>query len=289
MNARAAAGAKAGAGATAVGDPPIGARAAAAGPTAGGRPAPEAQGLVALPVAGVATSTWSFRPVRAGNAFEEAVESILQPIKLGVLHVGDRLPPERDLAVLLGVSRVTLREALRSLHQAGFVEPRRGRYGGTFVTYRPRQSGQRRARRIARAMGESLRDALVLREALEVGAATAAARAELSAEQRDALARRLAEVRDADLDLYRQADSRLHLTIAELAGSPSLSAAAADVRLRLNDLLDAIPLLTPNIEHSDRQHAAIVRAILAGRPERAAHAMADHVEGTAALLRGFFA
>ena len=81
--------------------------------------------------------------------------------------------------------------------------------------------------------------------------------------------------------------SYVDLAIAELTGSPSLSAAVADVRLRLNDLLDAIPLLGPNIEHSDRQHAAVVKAILAGKADRAALAMADHVEGTAALLRAF--
>jgi DNA-binding GntR family transcriptional regulator len=136
-------------------------------------------------------------------------------------------------------------------------------------------------------MGDSLSDALVLREALEMGAATAAARAEITGEQRLYLKQRLVAVTGADARHYRQADSRLHLAIAELAGSPSLSAAVADVRLRLNDLLDAIPLLGPNIEHSDRQHAAVVKAILAGKPERAAQAMADHVEGTAALLRAF--
>jgi len=230
---------------------------------------------------------WVFRSVRAGNAFEEAVESVLLPIKLGVIHHGDRLPAERELALILGVSRVTLREAIRALNQAGYVESRRGRYGGTFVTYRPRQAAPGRARRIAKAMGDSLSDALVLRQALEVGAATSAARADISDDERSYLKQRLADVTGADARHYRQADSRLHLAIAELTGSPSLSAAVADVRLRLNDLLDAIPLLAPNIEHSDRQHAAVVKAILAGKPDRAALAMADHVEGTAALLRAF--
>jgi GntR family transcriptional repressor for pyruvate dehydrogenase complex len=230
---------------------------------------------------------WVFRSVRAGNTFEEAVESLLLPIKLGVIHHGDRLPSERELALILGVSRVTLREAVRALNQAGYVESRRGRYGGTFVTYRPRQAAPRRARRIAKTMGDSLSDALVLRQALEVGAATAAAQADISDDERSYLKQRLADVTGADARNYRQADSRLHLAIAELTGSPSLSAAVADVRLRLNDLLDAIPLLAPNIEHSDRQHAAVVKAIVAGKPERAALAMADHVEGTAALLRAF--
>ena len=234
------------------------------------------------------TEVWSYRPVRTGNAFEETFERVLQPIKLGVLGHGDRLPSERDLASYLGVSRVTLREALRALSQAGFVESRRGRYGGTFVTYKPPQAGSRQARKVAKAMSDSLRDTLAFREALEIGAVSVAARTELSDEQRDLLVRRLDEVSGAERGRYRQADSRLHLAMADLVGSPSLSAAAADVRVRLNDLLDAIPLLTPNLDHSDRQHAEIVAAILAGRPERAARAMADHLQGTAALLRAFF-
>jgi DNA-binding FadR family transcriptional regulator len=231
--------------------------------------------------------TWAFRPVRAGTAFEDSVESLVQPIKLGMVHHGERLPPERELALILGVSRVTLREAIRALTQAGYLQSRRGRYGGTFVTYRPRQAGSQRARRIAKAMGSSLSDALVLRETLEVGAATAAARGAPSDGQRAYLKQCLADVTGADARVYRQADSRLHLAIAELTGSPSLSAAVADVRLRLNDLLDAIPLLEPNIDHSDRQHRAMVKAILAGKPETAARVMAEHVEGTASLLRAF--
>ena len=72
-------------------------------------------------------------PVRAGNAFEETVERLLTVIKLGVVAPGERFPAERELAGLLGISRITLREAIRELQQAGFVESRRGRFGGTFV------------------------------------------------------------------------------------------------------------------------------------------------------------
>ena len=56
-------------------------------------------------------------PVRAGNAFEETVERLLTVIKLGVIPPGDRFPAERELAGLLGVSRITLREAIRALQQ----------------------------------------------------------------------------------------------------------------------------------------------------------------------------
>ncbi|MGH3416570.1 MAG: FadR/GntR family transcriptional regulator, partial [Actinocrinis sp.] len=74
-----------------------------------------------------------FRAVRAGNAFEQTVERILHAVKLGAVPPGQKLPPERELSALLGVSRDTLREAIRALAAEGIVESRRGRGGGTYV------------------------------------------------------------------------------------------------------------------------------------------------------------
>ena len=74
-----------------------------------------------------------FRRIRGGNAFEETVERLLQAVKLGQVRPGDRLPSERELALRLGISRVTLREAIRVLAQEGYLASRRGRSGGTFV------------------------------------------------------------------------------------------------------------------------------------------------------------
>ena len=88
---------------------------------------------------------------------------------------------------------------------------------------------------------------------------------------------------------YRRLDTLFHLSIAELTGSSLLTAACADARMRLNDLLNAIPVLQRNIDHTAGQHMAIVTAILAGDGARARRAMAEHLAGTAALLRGFLA
>jgi DNA-binding transcriptional MocR family regulator len=74
-----------------------------------------------------------WRPVRGGNAFEITVARLAQAIRLGMVAVGERLPPERELAEQLRVSRVTLREAIGALREAGYLESRRGRSGGTFV------------------------------------------------------------------------------------------------------------------------------------------------------------
>jgi GntR family L-lactate dehydrogenase operon transcriptional regulator len=226
-----------------------------------------------------------FRPVRAGNAFEETVERLLQAIRLGVVAVGERLPAERELAERLGVSRVTLREAIRALADAGYVESRRGRYGGTFVN-EPPEPVERATGRIDAAAFE---DVLCLRHVLETGAAEAAAARTLSPADRRHLTSTLTEAAAAGLTDYRRKDSRLHLAIAEVTASGSLTTAVADARSRVNRLLDQIPLLEPNLEHSNAQHEAIVDAILAGDPVAARHAMAEHIEGTASLLRAFLA
>lgn len=223
-----------------------------------------------------------FRPVRAGNAFEETVERLVQAIRLGAVGPGERLPAERDLARRLGVSRVTLREAIRSLQDTGYVESRRGRYGGTFVTTPvppPPAEGH--------VTTTELADVLTLRAAVETGAAECAAARALTPAERHNLLARLAESRAAAPTDYRRLDSRLHLAIAEATGSTSLTATVADARTRVNELLDRIPLLPPNLAHSNEQHEGIVGHILAGDADAARRAMAEHLDGTAVLLRGF--
>jgi GntR family transcriptional regulator, transcriptional repressor for pyruvate dehydrogenase complex len=75
----------------------------------------------------------SFEPVATRRTFEEAVEQIVDKVKSGDLHVGDRLPSERDLAAQMRISRPTLREAVKVLVEAGVLEVRRGQSGGIFV------------------------------------------------------------------------------------------------------------------------------------------------------------
>src|SRR6516225_6056817 len=227
-------------------------------------------------------------PVRAGNAFEETVERMLTVIKLGLVARGDRFPPERELAGLLGVSRLTLREAIRALQQSGYVESRRGRFGGTFVTYEQPPPDPGEARRIALEDGSKLTDALTFRLVVETGAAEVLAQSGGDGD-RDVLLARLADLNSATPGDYRRLDTLFHLTIAELTGSSLLIAACTDARMRLNDLLNAIPVLRHNIDHTARQHTAIVEAILAGDAVRARRAVAEHLDGTAALLRGFLA
>jgi GntR family transcriptional regulator, transcriptional repressor for pyruvate dehydrogenase complex len=223
-----------------------------------------------------------------GNVFETTVEQLATAIRLGVFVVGEQLPAERDLAERLGVSRNTLREAIAALRDSGLVTTRRGRGGGTVVTY----AGRARCGEPAVLdgppvrTGAALEDALDFRRVVEPGAARLAATRRLSGDQRDWLTESARAVREADADHHRIADSRLHLAIATLTGSPMVVEAVTRAQAALSELLGQIPVLRSNIEHSHEQHDAVVAAILDGDPDTARTTMEEHCDATSALLRG---
>lgn len=76
-----------------------------------------------------------FSAIAPTRAVDEISAQVREMIADGRLKPGDRLPSERDLSTRLGVSRNTLREALRALEHAGIVEMRKGATGGAFVRF----------------------------------------------------------------------------------------------------------------------------------------------------------
>ncbi len=227
------------------------------------------------------------RPVRGHHAFEACVEQLATAIRLGVYPFGSTLPPERELAERLEVSRATLREAMAALRAAGLVETRRGRGGGTVVTMKPQGPSARTVDNTTAAQRADWLDALDFRRIAEPGAAALAASRSLDDRARATVeAAHQAVARATSRARHRQADSRFHLTIAQLSGSPRVVEAVTSVQASLHEMLSAIPVLQTNITHSDTQHAALVRAVLDGRPDRARQTMEEHCDDTAALLRG---
>src|ERR687897_145228 len=111
-----------------------------------------------------------FEPVSPPTTFEETVERLGTAIRLGLLRPGTRLPPERELAEQLGISRSTLRQALTTLVQSGHLKSLRGRSGGTFVAEEPPlgQDG-------GPPLGEEARAVLDYRVIVETGATVLAA------------------------------------------------------------------------------------------------------------------
>ncbi|HET8599767.1 MAG TPA: FCD domain-containing protein [Segeticoccus sp.] len=227
----------------------------------------------------------ALQPVRAHHAFESCVEQLATAVRLGVYPKGSMLPPERELAGRMEVSRATLREAIAALRQAGLLETVRGRGGGTVVLAqpeivrdRPADLGDRR---------EDLLDSLVFRRIVEPGACALAASRGLEPHQHEILRAALGDVARAEgRRAHRQADSRLHLAIATLTGSSHVVGAVTRVQADLHTLLTAIPVLAVNIDHSSAQHEAIVQAIIAGDADGARLSMEEHCDDTAALLRG---
>lgn len=234
------------------------------------------------------------RPVRGHHAFEGCVEQLATAIRLGVYPVGSLLPPERELAERMAVSRATLREAIAALRQAGLVETRRGRGGGSTVTSQARSRFTGGLAQLSASTSAQWLDALEFRRVVEPGAAhlaaDRAARHDLAEADRERLLAAEAAVREATgKRAHRQADSRFHLTIAALSGSARLQEAVTSVQSVLDTALGSIPALETNISHSHLQHRQVTQAILAGRADRARAVMEDHCDDTSALLRGLLA
>lgn len=220
------------------------------------------------------------------HAFEHCVERLAAAIRLGVYPDGSVLPPERDLATTMRVSRATLREAMAGLRSAGMVKTTRGRGGGTIVVHAPSLPGAGDASGLAGRHSE-LMDALLFRRIVEPGACEVAAGRRLGTAGAAVLTDALAAVEGAaDPAAHRQADSRLHLAIASVTESRAIINAVTSVQADLHDMLIAIPVLPVNIEHSGAQHRIIVDAIVAGDGRRARRTMESHCDDTAAVFRG---
>ena len=222
-----------------------------------------------------------FKPVQPPTTFEETVERLGTAIRLGLLVPGSRLPPERDLAYELEISRSTLRQALTTLTQSGHLVSVRGRAGGTFVCDEPPLAG-----RDGDLLDEEAWEALDMRVAIESGAAVLAAeRADSEDLDRlDELVRRMADA--DDFEDYRRADIRFHIGIAEAARSPALVSAMTEVQGRMSELIALIAHPEQVLTRSNEQHRRIVTLLRRSDVGRAVRLLREHIEGTEHILAG---
>jgi DNA-binding FadR family transcriptional regulator len=228
-----------------------------------------------------------FSPLADGALVEQTVRRLGEAIGLGVLEVGERLPPETELAARLAIAPMTLREALRILREAGYLETRRGRGGGTFVRRSLPQPPAREARRhLARLTVEELADLMDYRVAVS-GSAVALAAERRTDEDLGALG--VLVERMAALETfqpYRRLDHRFHIAIASAARSARLVAAETAIQADLAKLLRLIPESAEMLHVSNEQHREILAAIRAGDAERGRAVMETHVRGTGDFLVG---
>lgn len=222
-----------------------------------------------------------FQPVRPPTTFEETVERLGTAIRLGLLAPGVKLPPERDLAEELRISRSTLREALTTLAQSGLLTAQRGRGGGTFVVSDPPLSSSEQD-----PLGEGAWSVLELRVAIEAGATLLACeRGKPSDFDRlDDLVERMAEA--SDFEEYRRADIRFHIALAECAGSPRLVTEMTEVQGAMSELIGLIAHPHQVLTRSNEQHRSLVQLLRRGDSTRAVGLMREHIEGTEHILGG---
>jgi DNA-binding FadR family transcriptional regulator len=224
-------------------------------------------------------------PMPMRSAGERVAERFVTAIALGEFVSGERLPTERELAAMLEVSRTTVREAIQRLQASGYVRTRRGRGGGTFVAADMGPDSDEMIRRTLVPAWQDLTELLEFRQLIEQLIARTAA------ERRDD--QDVAAIREA-IDSYakattrdasRMADHALHQAIAAAAHNRHLVELSARIRREVSLGFDAEPY-SPEVRHrAIRQHPALAEAVIAGSPDLAAQAAAEHFSLTENMLR----
>lgn len=216
---------------------------------------------------------------RVRTAYEQVAEHLRALIVSGALAPGDRLPPETELGPLFGVSRNTIREALRTLGSLGLTEVRRGAAGGTFVVPAdPRTVTEFLEGAIGRLRGTaelSNAELLEARELLEVPIARLAA---LRRDDAGLVALRAAIERERCERTRVQVlghHETFHGTLIDVAGNRLLAAFAEPifrvVRARISHVL------RNKLADEGPDHEAILDRVAAGDAEGAAEAMHEHL------------
>ena len=225
-------------------------------------------------------------PVEQLTAYKLVVDRLRRVIHLGTFGPGDRLPSERDLAEQLGVSRMTVREAIRVLQTQGYVETRRGAAGG-LVVIANQQEGES-LRRHLREEWKHFEDVLDFRVANERAVARLAATRREEEDLRK-LEEAVEHMRSSQsLWQFRRADSTFHLAVAEAAKNTLLIKAVEDGRAAMFLPLEPLEYEISVVELLE-VHPQILEAIAERDVDKAGDIMTDHLKSTrrrlAAVLR----
>ena len=223
-----------------------------------------------------------FKPVQPPTTFEETVERLGTAIRLGLLPPGTRLPSERELADMLSISRSTLRQALTTLVQSGHLVALRGRSGGTFVVEKP-PLGQESE---ALPLRDEARAVLDYRVVVETGATVIACEraADGDLDLLDALTEHMGASAATSFEVYRRADVRFHIGLAEACHSPRVVAAMTEVQGQMSNLIQRVAHPDEVLTHSNAQHKRLVKLLRRRDSGRAVRLMREHCEGTEHIL-----
>lgn len=228
----------------------------------------------------------SIETEKSGTTAEEIVVRLRDMIHSGELSAGDRLPPERDLAKLLGVSRPTLRAGIRSLATVGILQSRQG--AGTFVTEAEESPtlDSSSLKMMAALHGFTSDEMFEARLSLEMSiAAFAAERA--TSEQMTQMAEEIAGM-FANLDepeKFLVHDMRFHQTVAAASGNRILTSLMNMIAKILFEYQSETVKSAKDLKESAEMHRNIYRAIRERNIDAARQTMHDHLVQTQAAQR----
>ena len=213
-----------------------------------------------------------------GTTAEGVAVRLREMIHRGELRLGDQLPPERDLAKLLGVSRPTLRAGIRSLAALGILQSRQG--AGTFVVDAegPPALDSSPLRLMASLHKFTTAEMFEARRALEMaiaGMAAERATGEQMATMAEEIAGMYASLEEPEQFLVH--DMRFHQTVAAASGNRILTALMNMVATILLDVRSKTVKRARDLKESAEMHYRIYRAIRSHDQEAARLAMRDHL------------
>jgi DNA-binding FadR family transcriptional regulator len=238
-------------------------------------PQPAAAGVVVGGAGAVA-------PVTAARL---VADQLIAAIAVGDYSPGERLPPERELAVMLEVSRVTVRAALADLREAGYVEARRGRTGGSFVRT---DWGTRTAGAVRSLLGGQwprLEELFDLRRLVESLIARTAAERHTPADDQAIGAALVRYELAEDSVTARAADVDFHRSIAAAAHNPPLAALSRQLLAQVSLGMSHEPFTPELRDRALPDHRALADAVTSGAADKAAEVARDHFRITEDALR----
>ena len=224
-------------------------------------------------------------PIVSRRIAHDVVDRLVTAVALGLYVTGEQLPTERDLANMLGVSRTSVREALKELTETGYLEVRRGRNGGYFVLANWGPSSAEHVRRQLIANWPEFEQIFDARMLIEPLIARTAALRRSAGDMKAVHAALQAYLNAPDRAASRQADASLHHAIALATHNPILVGLSLDLRTRISLNLGAEPYTDEVRRIAILQHQELVAAVEQGRPDHAAEIATRHFKLSEDLMR----
>ncbi|HET7089445.1 MAG TPA: FadR/GntR family transcriptional regulator [Anaerolineae bacterium] len=220
-----------------------------------------------------------FRKVQAVRASKDVVAQVEQAIFSGRLSPGDRLPSERELAEQFGLSRITVRDALRILESNGLIEIKVGASGGAFVrepNFDPLRNSLSSMLKFKKASILELAEARKVIETATAELATQRATPEDLQALRSAVEAARQSLDTGDL-YYMPHSVSFHIALAQAAKNSVLYLTVNSFRTLFFNVLEQLLPTVDMAERAIEDHWAILQAIEAGDGARARQLMMEHL------------